>query len=676
MNQIAKTSPQLQEFLAAPASPQVPKANFATHGIWGMGVRLMRNMSFASKALLITFAFCVPIGLLIHAVAGDYFEKLAFAKTEIEGVQQLRAYSPINHQLLTARSAARAMAGGFDAMSVYKASRSEGDTQFANFEQSLAKSADPLQIRSEFDALKKSWAATANSSNGMDASGARSVYGPVTEASVLLFQKISDKSGLILDPDVDALYLVLASVQSLPVMAENFGQVRSWSVFLAAKGDKLSPADRQRDQLRYAVWDAELRASMKSYREYIEKAVAYNPALKSRLDIGFLEKAEAYRAKAYTASMSGDKADAADLWTSGAASFDEIGQAGTKLLPVLEELLHTRIANLDKEHFTIAAVVVIALFMAGYFFYSFYLVTRGGLRLISRHLQEMAEGDLRTAPYRPWGKDEPALVIMDLRKTYDALHMLIRRVRHSARALHAASGEISAASNDLSARTESAAASLEQQASAMEEIGSTVGGTAERAQGAAKFALDNAHVAEKGGQVFNQVVTTMREIHASSSQIGDIISVIDGIAFQTNILALNAAVEAARAGEQGRGFAVVATEVRTLAQRSAAAAREIKTLINASVERAESGSRVVEEAGQAMTAVVNNAKKINDYLEEISISSRQQAIGVTEVGKAIQELDRNTQQNAALVEQTSAAAGALAQQADALQGEIANFRVV
>nr|MBP6720119.1 hypothetical protein [Rhodoferax sp.] len=168
----------------------------------------------------------------------------------------------------------------------------------------------------------------------------------------------------------------------------------------------------------------------------------------------------------------------------------------------------------------------------------------------------------------------------------------------------------------------------------------------------------------------------MRDIQASSSQIGDIIGVIDVIAFQTNILALNAAVEAARAGEQGRGFAVVATEVRTLAQRSAAAAREIKTLITASLGKVDGGTRIVQEAGGTMNEVVSNAKQINTYLIEISTSSRQQATGVAEVSRAIHQLDGNTQQNAALVEQTSAAAGALSEQARKLTEEIARFRVV
>jgi methyl-accepting chemotaxis protein len=346
-----------------------------------------------------------------------------------------------------------------------------------------------------------------------------------------------------------------------------------------------------------------------------------------------------------------------------------------KGLPALDEMLTDRIDAMTHRMAWISGLVVALLLLAAYFFYSFFLVTRGGLHLISQHLQEMAEGDLRRPPGQPWGRDEPAVVILDLRRAYDSLHLLIQNVRHSAHELHTASDEIASASQDLSARTEATATSLEEQASAMEEIGTTVSATAERAHMAATFASDNAHVAEMGGQVFAQVVTTMRDIHSSSSKISDIIGVIDGIAFQTNILALNAAVEAARAGEQGRGFAVVASEVRTLAGRSAAAAREIKSLISTSVGQVSAGTQSVENAGQTMSEVIVNARQINVFLSEISTAAREQARGVEQVCHAIQTLDKNTQQNATLVEHTSAAAEGLRQQADALHNELANFKV-
>jgi methyl-accepting chemotaxis protein len=371
---------------------------------------------------------------------------------------------------------------------------------------------------------------------------------------------------------------------------------------------------------------------------------------------------------------------------SGAVSAAAFYQDADQRLAELYDLTDRSLAQIDalvaqrldriQQRLVLSAVVISAgIGLAAYLFYCFYLVTSGGLARISQHLQEMAGGDLRNRPLAPSGTDEAARVLLDLGRTYEALHGLIRQVRHGARELQTASNEIASASTDLAARTEASAAALEEQASAMEQIASTVGNTASSAQQAAAFAGTNATVAERGGSVIGQVVSTMQDIQTSSAKISDIIGVIDGIAFQTNILALNAAVEAARAGEAGRGFAVVASEVRSLAQRSAGAAREIKGLITASVEKVESGTRIVQGAGATMTELVTNARQINTYLSEIAISASEQANGVHQVGQSIQELDRSTQQNAALVEETTSAASALRAQAEVLQGEIANFRV-
>jgi methyl-accepting chemotaxis protein len=359
----------------------------------------------------------------------------------------------------------------------------------------------------------------------------------------------------------------------------------------------------------------------------------------------------------------------------GDAAFAAQSALLERLLPILDELIAKRVDAAQRLVNLTIVILVVTLLLAAYAFYTFYLVTRGGLRLISQHLQEMSEGDLRRAPSQPWGQDEPAAVIVDLRKAYDSLHLLIRKVRHSARDLTGTSGEIARASLDLSQRTESAAAALEQQAATMEQIGSSVQAMAENSKDASVLARENASVAQKGGEVIRDVVSVMSAINGSSQKIGDIISVIDGIAFQTNILALNAAVEAARAGEQGRGFAVVASEVRVLAQRSAAAAKEIKDLISTSVQNVEKGTQVVSGAGLTMDEILNNAKRINDLLNEIAVGSREQANGVSQSVSAIQLLEQSTQQNAALVEETSAAAGALSDQSDGLMREIANFRV-
>jgi len=258
----------------------------------------------------------------------------------------------------------------------------------------------------------------------------------------------------------------------------------------------------------------------------------------------------------------------------------------------------------------------------------------------------------------------------------ESLQSIVRAVRTGANSVATASAEIAHGNNDLSARTEQQASALEQTAAAMEELSATVKQNAQSAVLANQLARSASTVAAQGGQVVDQVVQTMKGINDSSRKISDIISVIDGIAFQTNILALNAAVEAARAGEQGRGFAVVASEVRSLAGRSAEAAKEIKLLINHSVARVEEGSSLVNQAGVTMTEVVRSIERVTGIMGEISSASHEQASGVAQVGEAIRQMDLATQQNAALVEQMAAAAGSLKAQAHELVSTVMVFKLV
>ncbi len=287
--------------------------------------------------------------------------------------------------------------------------------------------------------------------------------------------------------------------------------------------------------------------------------------------------------------------------------------------------------------------------------------------------RRIAEGDL--AVRIDLRRGDQASLLHAIRGMRDSLSTVVTAVRLGTDAIATASGQIAAGNQDLSSRTEEQASSLEQTAASMEELTSTVKQNADNARQANQLALSASEVAVKGGGVVGQVVDTMASINASSRKIVDIIGVIDGIAFQTNILALNAAVEAARAGEQGRGFAVVASEVRSLAQRSGAAAKEIKGLIDDSVGKVEAGSRQVAEAGRTMEEIVDSVKRVTDIMGEITAASQEQSTGIEQVNQAIAQMDQVTQQNAALVEEAAAAAQSMQEQAAKLQASVGVFRI-
>jgi methyl-accepting chemotaxis protein-1 (serine sensor receptor) len=288
--------------------------------------------------------------------------------------------------------------------------------------------------------------------------------------------------------------------------------------------------------------------------------------------------------------------------------------------------------------------------------------------------QSVAAGDLR-ATIEVRGNDETGQLLQALKDMTGSLQTIVAQVRNGTETIAVASDEIAQGNADLSARTEQQAGAIEETASSMEEMTATVNRNAENAQHASMLAISACDVASKGGQMVEQVVGTMASISESSKKIVDIISVIDGIAFQTNILALNAAVEAARAGEQGRGFAVVAGEVRNLAQRSATAAREIKELINDSVARVDVGNQLVGQAGATMGEIVSSVRSVMDIIAEISTASAEQGAGIAQINMAVGEMDTTTQQNAALVEEAAAAAQSLRDQTAALNDVVAVFKL-
>ncbi|MEK8034462.1 methyl-accepting chemotaxis protein [Ideonella sp. DXS29W] len=321
----------------------------------------------------------------------------------------------------------------------------------------------------------------------------------------------------------------------------------------------------------------------------------------------------------------------------------------------------------------VALTAIVTLVVCGAFAWALAQAITGPLAQAAKLAAALAAGDL-TVRTADTGKDATGRVLAAVDDVAQSLTRMVSDIRSTAEQINTASGEIASGNADLSARTESAASAIQQAAASIEQLSTTIRHSADHAQGASKMATDAATVAREGGTLVSDVVTTMGAINNQARKIGDIIGTIDGIAFQTNILALNAAVEAARAGEQGRGFAVVAGEVRTLAQRSAEAAREIRALISSSVEQVESGVGKVESAGRTMERIVNSIEQVSQTVAEISRAAAEQASGISQVNQTVAEMDRNTQQNAAMVEQAAAATESLNTQAHNLMGLLTRFR--
>jgi methyl-accepting chemotaxis protein len=428
------------------------------------------------------------------------------------------------------------------------------------------------------------------------------------------------------------------------------------------------------------AWQQELQATQASFTQLIDGEEDEDNVI-AREAIATLAQYES-QAKAVVEKLQGgayDNARAADKLLAGAKQ--QAGIVETQINKIAEivdaEVLHTQ-GDVEQAMVQVlmafcATVILLLAVMVPLTMVSAASITTP-IRFAAQVAEGIAAGDL-SRPIRVDGHDEAAQLLTVLSRMQGSLRSAVGQVHQSSVSIRAASAEVASGNGDLSHRTEQAASSLQQTASSMEQLTGTVRHSAESARQASQLASSAAEVAQRGGSVVAQVVDTMEDINTSAKRIADIIGTIDGIAFQTNILALNAAVEAARAGEQGRGFAVVASEVRSLAQRSAAAAREIKSLIGASVERVDTGSQLVTRAGHTMNEIVASVQRVSDIISEISSATHEQSAGIGLVNTAVAQLDGMTQQNAALVEQSAAAAESLKEQAERLNAVVGTFKL-
>lgn len=639
---------------------------FRYHGVWGPGVMLFRARQFRTKALLVSLAFLVPLFALLYFYVNAQNSLINATQQESQGAAYIQPVLEWVNLAQQRRHAALVDLGALDELQQKTAAA------MARIEAQHAAQGAAFGDQKAYEEFRQLSQAVQLKPVQASPDETYKAHSELITAALALSTRVVDSSGLILDPESESYHFINMSMVFGPQQTENTSKLRSIGT-LALKAGQINPA--MHDELTTL---ASIQYFVDGFHEKSYQNGAANLSDEVKLPLGMKENDDAFDAfhEALQTQIRGDKLQGTpEAYAAlGATALEHQNVMNTKVFDRVEQLLDDRVARIQRELVIQCGLVLGFIGLAGYLFYSFYLVTQGGIRETQRHLEAMTRGDLTTNP-RPWGRDEPAALMLSLIDMQASLRKIVTQVRGSSDSIVHASSEIASASMDLSKRTEDTAASLEESASSMEEIASTVKNTAENVTEAAKAASANAQAAARGGEVIGEMITTMQAIHSSSKEIGEIISTIDGIAFQTNILALNAAVEAARAGEQGRGFAVVASEVRNLAKRSADAAKEISTLINTSVDRIESGTRVAQGAGNTMAELVTNAQRINGLLAEVSQAATEQSAGVSSVGASVQQLDQMTQQNAALVEQTAAAASSLRDQAMGLADEVAVFKL-
>ena len=489
-------------------------------------------------------------------------------------------------------------------------------------------------------------------------------------------EEVAAVSGLALDPHAESYFLIQALLRDQPRLTEQLGLARARGAAMLVKGDT---TDTSRQALTGLSRLAQTHAG--DARRNLQRAEHARPRHEQAeaLNQALVQATEAMTRGVALIDRLVKQHDVAELTATGyfAATTDVIlaqFKLGEVAMQRLEALLAQRERHLQMQLAGMVAVVLLAVAMGGYVAWAVMRTTAAAVAQGMQLAQALARGDL-TVQLQHVAHDEIGQMVKALGEATATLRHTLHGVRAASESVATAASQIAQGNQDLSARTEHQASSLEETASSMEEMSGTVQHNAATATQASQLAHSASQEAQHSGQVFAQVVGKMGEIRQTSARIAEINSVIDGIAFQTNILALNAAVEAARAGEQGRGFAVVAGEVRTLAQRSAQAAREIKSLISSSVDSVEQGYELASRSGESVDRLIQQVQQVNVLMSEIASASEQQNLGIQQVNQAVSTLDETTQQNAALVEQSSAAATSLNDQAIRLQQSVAGFRL-
>ena len=589
------------------------------------------------KFAIISTAFMVPLCVAVYGVVSYSKSNIEFAQQEQMGTAYLASMNEFMAALSARRAGGDAVAHGSEALDkARELNESQGDV---------------LAIEEELRALRSGW-------GGSD-------IDDVAAQALSLYGLISDNSKLTLDPDLDSYYAMAIVMDYAPKLAETAARLDAMALKIEAAGS-VSGADD------VAIQFIAARAS--TYRDSlalaIQRATGANPLLIPKLDSGAFEEAYA-EFKEHAERLRRGEPNSARAGIGGKLSEQTLAMSGAATV-VLDELLAIRIEGFEQRRNLLLAITFIGLSLAVYLITSFYVSNLRGFSALMTRMRKLAQGDL-TTNYPARGTDEIAQLIDAFNISRSQLQSLVVRIREVTGEIDSAGQQIANANDELAQREASQSSAVRMTAERAQQVQGNVQRNLDNALHGERVSDDARKVASRGNQAVGQVVQTMQAITGSSRKIGDIIGVIDDIAFQTNLLALNAAVEAARAGEQGRGFAVVASEVRSLAQRSASAANEIKKLISASLEDVEKGAALVNGAGQTMQEILSSVQSVSHIMQEIAMASRTQSDDIAQLHHAIDRIDGDTQQNAARVEETAAVAQSLRSQVETLLDAVGMF---
>ena len=635
---------------------------------------LLHRLRLSHKFLILSCVALVMAALPSTLDLRQLGQDVQALQAQARGMPALRSLSQTVRLVQTHRGLSAAMLGGNEQLAARRPGVRDALNQAFDAAAAQVATAAPAHA-GDLDRLRQDWQALRQSVDDRSLQPAQSMarHTALVARLLQLSETLLHASGLSTSPHRDTQALIQATLQQLPMLGEQLGQMRAIGAGALTRGElprevrgQLRAQHARADELRTGALDSLARA--------LEHNGAFAAALDAPLATMKARSGEALQRVA-TALL-----DVAELGQDATAYFDTLtagidagnalgGQAVDLLLAQAQE----RAAGAQRHLLLMAGAIALLALAAGLLAVAFVRSITQPLAQAVALANAVAEGDLGGQDV-PHGSNEVGRLIAAQQQMRARLRPVIGQVRRGAESVATASSQIAQGNQDLSGRTESQASALEQTAASMEQLSATVRHNADTAREASQLAAQARDMAAQGGTAVEQVVDTMQGVHQAARQMVDIIQVIDGIAFQTNLLALNAAVEAARAGEQGRGFAVVAAEVRNLAGRSGEAAKQIRTLIDDSNARVSAGNAQASAAGRTMGEVVQSIQRLSAMVGQISNASQEQASGVAQVGEAVTALDQVTQQNAALVEEMAAAAGSLSSQAQALVQAVAVFR--